>query len=580
MVFLKQDKIDESVYYLEKISNIDSGAPLVSYISDYRLLEKATAAFSLGRYDSAIEFYRQVNNFFGYVQMGLALSYSRIGRYQESLALLDTVITQSPDEGLSCWALYQAGSTSAMLENSNEAKYYLGEYLKRVPDDDAEFLMGRLLSDEMKFDSANIFFKELPDSVDAFLFYKGRTDYFLGLWASSEEKLLRHREIFPRSSYADRALYIIASINFKREEFGDAISFWQELVDTFPESSYAASGLQGVGDSYFNMGKYGKALESYYRIAQYHPSQELSDMVALRSYEAKYYLGKYPSLVDALRSYVSANPRSKLKAKTSLRIAKLLYDTGQYDQSISELDGIIERNPHSNITIEALILRVQVSRAFNSRPELLNSLRSLLTSENAADYRFYAANELGAFWAQDARHDSAIYYYNLLLDSDTYRENAILSIAGIYYQLGQYKETMSMLERLIARYPESRYLADVYMLESKALKSQGDHKAAINVLLGLTEEITDRADAYMELGDLYFETESFVEARQCYVKACEKFKQNREEAARALLLAGDASVSIGDKPNGREYYLQASMIAESAMLKNQALRKLAALAEE
>jgi tetratricopeptide (TPR) repeat protein len=291
-------------------------------------------------------------------------------------------------------------------------------------------------------------------------------------------------------------------------------------------------------------------------------------------------LDKYPSLVGALRSYVSANPRSKLKAKTSLRIAKLLYDTGQYDQSISELDGIIERNPHSNITIEALILRVQVSRAINSRPELLNSLRSLLMSENAADYRFYAANELGAFWAQDARHDSAIYYYNLLLDSDTYRENAILSIAGIYYQLGQYKETMSMLERLIARYPESRYLADVYMLESKALKSQGDHKAAINVLLGLTEEITDRADAYMELGDLYFETESFVEARQCYVKACEKFKQNREEAARALLLAGDASVSIGDKPNGREYYLQASMIAESAMLKNQALRKLAALAEE
>jgi predicted negative regulator of RcsB-dependent stress response len=84
----------------------------------------------------------------------------------------------------------------------------------------------------------------------------------------------------------------------------------------------------------------------------------------------------------------------------------------------------------------------------------------------------------------------------------------------------------------------------------------------------------------MQVGDLYFETEEFLSARHNYLKACEMFKQNREDAAQALIRAGDASLAIGDKVKGKEYYLQANMIAESHMLKNRAMQKLTTLDEE
>jgi tetratricopeptide (TPR) repeat protein len=207
-------------------------------------------------------------------------------------------------------------------------------------------------------------------------------------------------------------------------------------------------------------------------------------------------------------------------------------------------------------------------------------LRSLLVLEDAVQYRLYAANELGAVWLEEMRYDSALYYYNLLLDSDTYRENAILKIANIYDRLGQSKESTAMTDRLISEYPKSIYLPDAYLLKSKALRDQGDYETAIAILLDLIDNSGDRADVYMQVGDLFFETEEFLRARHNYLKACEMFKQDREDAAQALIRAGDASLAIGDKVKGKEYYLQANMMAESHMLKNKAMQKLTTLDEE
>ena len=84
----------------------------------------------------------------------------------------------------------------------------------------------------------------------------------------------------------------------------------------------------------------------------------------------------------------------------------------------------------------------------------------------------------------------------------------------------------------------------------------------------------------MELGHVYFEIEDYQNARKQYVLACERFEQQRDNAARALLFAGDASLAISDREGAREYYLQADRIAESPLLKNQAATKLSAVTEE
>ena len=580
LIYLKQNRIDRAMHYLQGIPDNQVKDDLTSHILSYQRLDEARDSFTEQRYEQALELYERVDDFFGYREMGLALTYAKLGRYEESLALLDTVINHSRDDALMRYGLLESGKQFVQMKNLSKAKEYLREYLKISHDDNARFLMGSVFSDESRFDSARVYFKDLPDSIDAFLFYKGRTDYFLGLWHRAETQLKEHRKKFPGSRFADRTLYILASINFKRKEYRNAIAFWRELVDEFPHSIYVASALAEIGHSYFNLGDYGSALNAYKKVDQYDPSEEIAAEVTLRMYETKYHLYKRSSLVDILRQYIRENSDSRLVARTRLRIAVLLHDKGRYYQSLSEIDGLIEDYPGTPVVVEAMMLRVRVNQAIDNKREVINSLRALLLNESAGEYQLFAANELAGLWVDVAEYDSALYYYNLLLASDTYRENSILKIANIYDLLGQTKESIAMVELLISEFPKSIYLADAYMLRSKALKNQGDYDSAIEMLRKVSEKITDRAELFMELGNLYFDIEEFADARSNFVRACEIFKQDREEAAQALLRAGDASVMIGDKHGGKEYYLKASMIAESAVLKNQAMQKLTSITED
>jgi tetratricopeptide (TPR) repeat protein len=580
LVKMKQGKIADAEDLLLKILDPVERQRISEYISDYQMLREARRRYAEKQYEEALELYQKISGFQGYRDIGMALSYAGMGRYRESIVLLDSVISRGEDDTLVRWGLFEAGRELALLREMRRAKEYLRKYLALVPDDDAEFLLGRILSEEAKYDSAIFYLRDLSDSIDAFLFFKGRTEYFLGLWSNAEEKLLRHLDRFPKSSYADRTLYILASINFKRKEYDNAVAFWKELVDSFPSSPYVASALQGMGNSYFSMRKYSDALRAYSRVEDYFPSERISAEVSLRIYETEYHLGRHASLVDALRKYVRENPSSMLADRVRLRIANIHYEKGEYYVSIDLLDRIIEDNEGNQVEVEALMQRIQVCQAMDDRSELLASLRSLLNSESAAEYRLYAAGELGALWAEEMRYDSALYYYNLLLDSDVHRENAILKIGRIYGQLGKNQESIAMTERLISEYPASAYKVDAYMLKSRALKNEGDYRTAINILLELTEEVGDRPEVYMEIGNLHFESEEFLDARQNYLKACELYTQNREDAADALILAGDASVAIGDILKGKEYYLHANMIAESHLMKNRAMQKLTALTEQ
>ncbi|MBE0432742.1 tetratricopeptide repeat protein [candidate division WOR-3 bacterium] len=574
LIALERHDIDGARRFLGKITDLDSRARIAGYISDYEMLEQAQRSYAAGRYEEALQLYGRITAFHGYRDIGMALTYVKMGRHREGLVLLDSIVEHSSDQTLMLRAGYEAARQYALLQEIDRAKQYLHEYLRVMPDDNAKFLMGRILNDEAKYDSAAIYLADLPDSVDSFLFFKGRVGYFLGSWGSAEEKLMLHREIHRNSPYADRALYILASINHKRKEYGHAIRFWQELVDSFPASRYVAASLASIGDSYFNLQEYSMALFAYNRVAGHNPSEQTSAEVGLKTYETKFHLGHYPSLIDALRNYIRENPGSTLRARVRLRIAQLHYERQEYYRSIDELNGVIEENRGQPVEAEALTQKIQAVQAVKDTFELFKCLRSLLNSRGLAEYRLYAANEIGALWAGEMRYDSALHYYNLLLEAETYRESAMLKIADIYGRLGRTQESLAIIERLISSYPQSVYMVDAHILRSRALKNEGQYDAAKQVLIELTERIGERADVCMEIGHLYYESGQFVEARQSYLRACALYEQHRDNAARSLILAGDASVAIGDEDQGREHYLHASMIAESPLLKSGAIQKL------
>ncbi len=580
LIRLKQNQIEEAMDYFDRIPVSFEKELLLAYLKDYNRLVSARQSLKEGQYELATELYENTLYFIGYRELGLAFLLVQKNEYRQSLVLLDSIINHSDDMQLINEALFRAARIYITSKEYSKAREYLERILSISSDDKAHFLLGKMYSDAAKYDSAEIHFKNLPDSVDEYLFYKGRTEYFLGLWGRAEGILLRHRESFPNSIYGDRATFILASINFKRKEYNQAIDFWQELITTYPNSVYAAAAQKGIGDAYFNKKQYNNSLVAYRMVKKYDPSASIMSRTSLRIYETLYHLKRYPKLVDALRKFVDEHPSSQLVLHTRFRIAKILFKRKAYYQSLSEFNKIIEQYPDSSLTIQALIEKARIHEVLGNQEEVKNVFGQLLGKVNAGEYCSYAAHELGIIYFAESKYDSALFHYNLLLDNKQYRERAIFEIAKIYDVLGQNNESETMINRLISEFPTSVFLFDAYMLKTKVYKSQGNYESAIELLEELIDKLGQKPEIYFEIGNIYFELEDYLNARRSYLISCEYFGQKRNDAARALLRAGDASFAIGDKKTARKHYLQAALIAESPSLKNQATVKMSSISQE
>ncbi len=580
LIKLKQNEVDAAMQYFRKTPDSVDIVLLIDYIGDYNQLVSARQTFERGLFQDAIRQYQDVNYFFGYREIGLALAFSKVKEYKTSLALLDSVVCCSNNETLRQRAIYELARIYYFLKDNLKAREYLRQYPDFQTDCKAQFLLGMTFSNESRYDSAVHYFEGLPDSVDQYLFHKGRAVYFLGFWGKAEELLLRQREDFPDSRYGDRATFILASINFKRKEYDQAIDFYSELVKVYPRSFYAAAAQKNLGDSYFDLKEYNQALKSYNRVKEFKPSPNIEAQTLLRTYETLYYLKKYPTLIDALQRFVDDNPLSSLSLSTQLRIAKILFKKKEYYRSLSILNKIIKHKPGSSVAHKALIEKARVYQTTGNIHEVKRVFAQLLAGKNTELYHFYAADELGMIYVEESKYDSALHYYNLLLEDEKYREKAIFEIAKVYDILGQNKESETMIDKLIDEFPSSVFLFDAYILKSKAYRRAGYYDKAVETLEDLIRNVGKKPEVYVEIGNIYLEIEDYLRAREHYLLACEYFEQKRDDAARVLLLAGDASIGLGDKEVAREYYLQANFIAESLSLKNQATAKISAIGEE
>lgn len=580
LIDLKHNRVDEAMAYFQQTPDSVDIVLLTDYIEDYNQLVDACEAYKKGFFSHAIKYYMEVDYFFGYREIGLALAFEGNAQYKASLALLDSVISHSENKDLVARAVYETAKIYYYLEDNVQARRYLIEYLKYQQEDQALYLLGMTFCNESKYDSALHYFEGLPDSVDQYLFQKGRANYFLGSWGKAEELLLRQREYFPDSPYGDRATFILASINFKRKEYIHAIDFYGELVETYPNSLYAASAQKSLGDAYFHMQMYEKALNAYEGVDAFEPIQYLREQTELMIYETLFYLKKYPTLLKALNDFVDNNYGTDLAFNTQLRIAKILLESKEYYQSLSVLNKVIEQRPGSPIAHRSWIEKARVYRAIGNINDVKRIYNELLAREDAGFYHSYVAYELGFIYLEEARYDSALFYYNLLLKDTKYREKAIFEIAKIYNILGQNNESETMIDKLIREYPSSVFLVDAYILKSKTYRKTGYFEKAISILEELIRSVGNRPEVYIEIGSIYYEIENYLKARDNYLLACEYFKQNRDDAARALLFAGDASIGLDDIEAAREYYLQANLIAQSLSLKNQANAKINAIGEE
>jgi len=415
-------------------------------------------------------------------------------------------------------------------------------------------------------------YHQLSNVEDSIIFYKGNDAYLKGDYATAEEILTRHNNLFPDSRYSPDVLFLLGEINFRKDEYNKAIDYWLRLNQNYPESDYALEGLIRIGDVYSRLKRYDSAIRIYKQVKKNRLANELLQELDLKINENLYYLGKYPGLVEALQDFINTHTDTTksggIVAETMLRLARIYITKKEYYSAQVILQRIIDTYPQSPVICEVFFEQANVYKLMGDNQRYKKMLQAIILNKDTLNFYPYAIIELANIYRDEQRYDSSLHYWVKLKDIENYQDMALREIARTYYRMGFIDEAVIVLQTLIKDFPESKFLVDAYLLWAEILKKDGDLLNAKEILSDLLKKRPRQPDVLLEFGAIYFGLKDYAEALNCYLQASEAFKDQRDESAKALIKAGDAALAMNDTTNAKRYYLNAGLIAVSEEVKN------------
>ncbi|MGQ9664806.1 MAG: tetratricopeptide repeat protein [bacterium] len=399
----------------------------------------------------------------------------------------------------------------------------------------------------LKYLLNNIFFlfiilQQTNKSADSLLFDKGQEMFLKNNWENAEKYLHEHLSSYPVSKYRVRVLFLLGEIKFKQK-------------------------------------KYELALKTYKEALKLNPEKNLLLKINLKIDETLYHLGTYESLTDALYHFIDTNPDSVdsdgIIARTMMRISRMHLEKKEYYSALVMLERLQNTYPHSSVIPEAVFEKANIYKLLGDNQRYKQTLVQFTAKKDSSDIYTYALIELANLYFDEQKYDSSLLYWGVLARGDEkHQDMALLKVAEIYNKIGQRYEAIIVIQTLIDKFPYSKFISNAYLLLAEIFMSQGDFQQAEKNLIELQTKTALEPAVLLKMGDIYFAMEDYDAAVKIYLRASETFKEQRDESARALILAGDAAFAKGDTVNARKYYLSARLIALSEAVKNLAALKM------
>ncbi len=202
-------------------------------------------------------------------------------------------VSQSPNRST---AEYLRGYTYFQQKEYDHARTAFEQYVAQAPSSaptyqDALNRIGDCYFNARQFGDANSYYEKAAalnaNSSDYALFQQG---YSLGLQRRNEDKLKVLQQLvnrYPKSDYADDALYEIGRVRLMMEQEREAAAAYEQLLERYPKSNKARSASLERAMAYRNIKDYTHAIEAYkYTIEHYPASKEA--YIAVEGLEAVY----------------------------------------------------------------------------------------------------------------------------------------------------------------------------------------------------------------------------------------------------------------------------------------------------
>ena len=308
--------------------------------------------------------------------------------------------------------------------------------------------------------------------------------YFKAYLLSNNKRLDEARQLldgengliqrFPDSSFKDKALLLLASIAWQREEprYRTAADYLNRLRSIVPASRRRA--LLGVlaADCYFLNGDYENAAEAYSTALEEQPMAPRNGHLLSQLVLSEIKAGRFEKATSALdRTIIPLSTSARWRAEWNL--LKALKDKGEAAKALERIEHLLSLSEKETLTFELRVrlhwLQAQLWKEtgqFLKIPMLADALLALL-----ADVPATTLSE---------RQASAIAAHTLLMKAEALISNETTRTAGI-----------EILQNLRQRYSTTEPAAQAYLIEAR-------YWASVDRLVDAQQLLVQLADTYPE----------------------------------------------------------------------------------
>ncbi|MBN1639522.1 MAG: tetratricopeptide repeat protein [Ignavibacteriales bacterium] len=512
----------------------------------------------------------------------------------EALEIYNSFMEKYPNHKLAPTVKFNIASVYHDRGEYGSSEKTLSEALKsndKIVQGKALTLLGEIRLNEKKFTKAQEYFQEALTIINLPQELINRSKLGLGVALFYEKKYGQAIDILSELNQSqknfelDKVNFFIAESYFALEKYSYATNHYKKVSQSSGELQRQAT--YGLGYCYFNLKEFGTA-QNYFNqfINSANGNQQNLIDAKLRLADSYYGTKNFEMAANTYKQVFSKNRELIKDDFAYYQYGQSLFKAAQYNEAIQEFQNLQKYFPKSNFQDDAQYLIGWIyfhTKQYSNAIKSYRVLPSKYPSSKIAPIAYYS---IGDCYYNLAKYDSAIVYYNYVLQkypSSNYVTYAIKGIVDCYQINNQTERAISFIDNItnsnypssikeelsvkkgdiylsassydraiqsyrdfIARFPNSKFVANAYYGIGKSASLLGRNDEAITNYKKVTTSYTNSeiyVPSVIELGKLYSQQNKNSEAITLYETAASNIGE-RPEKPELLFLKAEALIEI------------------------------------
>lgn len=563
---------------LNALDSIHQPTPEMQETKQYLRYQLATDAFTQGKMATVIPWMEMLLTHSGGEQYKkdayyfMAEAHYRLKDYTSAAEDIKQYLNQAHADKQSNYtaAVYLKAYCAFSQHNYTAAQEDFKTYVTLVSSGDATYAdaynrIGDCYFNARQFSAAIEAYTKVADlnatgSVYA-LFQKGYAEGLMHQYDKKIETLQNLVSRYPKSDYADDALYEIARAQLQKKDNAAAVVAYQQLLAQYPKSDKARQTHLEIAMLYRNMGQYDTAIDAYKQTISSYPAGEEA-YAALAGLEATY---MEINRIDEYLAYTKTLSQMHMSITTqddslTYTAAELQYMLGNYTEAIKSLNTYLTQYcPGGRYCTTATYYAATAYDQLKNEEEALKKYVDLTQIEGNT-YLEEAYSRIATIYYGKQEYALAKDAYERLsqLGLDQKRTyEARMGMIRCLEALSQHQPIIETASLILNDAEDKSNMTDVYYFRAKAYVATQQYGLAIADLSQINKQVETAigAEAKYLTAECYYKLEALDNAENEIFSFTQQKTQQQYWLAKALILLSDINLKRGDTFQAQQYLL-------------------------